>query len=76
MTDQELNADLTAEELNMDLTAEELEQALAEVEETSSDIPAEVDGVSFDHVGDFDAPEENPDTPPFDIEQALEGVTP
>ncbi len=37
---------MTEQGLNADLTAEELEQALAEIEETSSDIPAEVDGLT------------------------------
>ncbi|MBD2109318.1 hypothetical protein [Nodosilinea sp. FACHB-13] len=62
-----------------ELTELELEQAFAEVEEVDPSLPDEIDGVPFAISGDFedtgDEPEENPETPPFNIEAALEGVT-
>lgn len=61
-----------------ELTETELEQAFAEVEEVDPSLPDEIDGVPFAIAGDFedagDEPEEDPETPPFDIEEALEGV--
>jgi hypothetical protein len=70
-----MNDEILVEEL----TEVELEQAFAEVEEVDPSLPDEIDGVPFALSGDFedtgDEPEENPETPPFDIEEALEGVT-
>jgi hypothetical protein len=67
---------MTEQRPNEELSMEELERALAVTPDPT--LPDEIDGIPFDHVGDIDAPadapQDNPATPPFDVEKELEGV--
>lgn len=58
--------------------AVDAEMSLEIEAEQDPTIPAEIDGVPFDHVGDMDSTEDEPElsqyVPPFDVDAALQEV--